>query len=247
MTLVASQFPAEWLCSACGREFPTLPPSMCPGCGVIGAFSRADGAGELGGGGAAPLRSLAERAPTLRIIPTGLAPVDRLLGGFPPGTATTIYGARGTGKSTIALQIAGGLAERFRSTALVVCPEMSGELLRRTAGRVTVGLGRLYPSAEPGEWEAEANELGARVLLIDSVSRFPRPVETLHAAIEWARAARGVALLLTHQSRRGKPLGAVALEHDTDCVLRVTLRGKRRTLAIDGKCRWAALGAPVEI
>ena len=45
-------------------------------------------------------------------------------------------------------------------------------------------------------------------------------------------------------SRKGKPLGPVALEHDTDAVLKVTLSGNAaRTLSIDGKCRWAPIGS----
>lgn len=225
-----------------------MPPRVCPGCGVVGAFDRLEGddepeAEELEGP-PLELHSLAQRGPALRLVRCDVGPVDRLLGGFPQGTASTLYGARGAGKSTIALQIAAGLAARLRGPALVVCPEMSPEILRRTAARVGAGLERLYPSREPEAWELEAESIGARVLLVDSVSRFPRPVETLHAAIEWARAARGVALLLTHMSRKGKPLGPVALEHDTDAVLKVTLSGNAaRTLSIDGKCRWAPIGS----
>jgi len=213
----------------------------------MGAFSekeaREEEAAELEGRPA----SLEEEPPRLPKIRTRLPKVDRLLGGgFVRGTTTCLHGARGAGKSTLALLAAAGLAETLRSSALVVCPEMSHAILSHTA-RGVKDRRRLVPLRENHTaWEATARRFRFPVLLIDSISVFREPLETMTSVIDWARNMNGIALVILQQTKGGDAAGAAALQFNADAVLRLALEGDARRLFIDGKCRWAPkLGSTV--
>jgi replicative DNA helicase len=66
-------------------------------------------------------------------IPLGLAPLDRMLGGgIPPGELLHIGGAQGTGKTTMALQMARNIAASGQAYVLYVCFEHDeADLLNR--------------------------------------------------------------------------------------------------------------------
>ena len=63
-------------------------------------------------------------------IPLGLTPLDRTLGGgIRSGELMLIGGAQGTGKTTLALQIARNIAQSGQANALYVCFEHDEEYL----------------------------------------------------------------------------------------------------------------------
>ena len=69
-------------------------------------------------------------------IPSGQGELDRVLGGgFVPGSVVLLGGDPGIGKSTLALQIAGGLAAAGHSV-LYVSGEESAEQIRLRAERL---------------------------------------------------------------------------------------------------------------
>jgi circadian clock protein KaiC len=69
------------------------------------------------------------------VVPSGLAPLDALLGGgLARGTSTLILGPAGTGKSSIANQYAVAAAVRGDHAALFLFDESIGTLYERSAG-----------------------------------------------------------------------------------------------------------------
>ena len=63
-------------------------------------------------------------------IPTGFSPLDKIVGsGLRPGELLLIGGAQGSGKTTMALQMARNMAASGQATALYVCFEHDNEYL----------------------------------------------------------------------------------------------------------------------
>ncbi len=85
---------------------------------------------------------------------SGYEELNRVLGGgIVPGSLVLIGGDPGIGKSTLLLQVASGLAERYR--ILYVCAEESGPQVKLRASRLGVGV----PAEQEGE-EGEEGEKG---------------------------------------------------------------------------------------
>jgi DNA repair protein RadA/Sms len=79
---------------------------------------------------------------------SGYEELNRVLGGgIVPGSLVLIGGDPGIGKSTLLLQVASGLAERYR--ILYVCAEESGPQVKLRASRLGVGV----PAEQEGERE----------------------------------------------------------------------------------------------
>jgi len=138
---------------------------------------------------------------SIRKIATGVRGLDVLLrGGIPEGRATLLAGARGTGKTVLALQVAAHLARTGYPTILVAVEESpedlctSGDALGldctglQQAGAIAIADATRFDGATivSGEYdlqglrhrlEALAGQLGARALVLDSVSALfsPRP------------------------------------------------------------------------
>jgi circadian clock protein KaiC len=133
---------------------------------------------------AAEHRQLASRA----VMPTDIPELDALLGGgFEEGTSTLIIGAAGTGKSTLAAQVASAAASRGQQAAMFVFDENPDTLRIRCAalgvdlqthldtGHVTV---QQVDPAEltPGELVHAIRQAvegsGAKVIVIDSLNGY---------------------------------------------------------------------------
>lgn len=228
----------SWICDACTRIFEDdEPPPICPGCGVEGAFSRREETAENEDESTESLPTLADPAPRIQLAKSGTA-LDSLIGGFARGTETIVHGARGSGKSTLCLSVAAGLALSLDSRALVVCPEMSHEILERTA-RFVERKDLLVRCPDHLLWRHYATRARALVVLVDSVSVFPDPLAVTNELIDWARATRGIVIALLHETKAGEASGPTALTHNVDAVLKVSRRGRKRQVSIDGKCRWS--------
>ncbi|HLB44979.1 MAG TPA: DnaB-like helicase C-terminal domain-containing protein, partial [Candidatus Limnocylindrales bacterium] len=85
-------------------------------------------------------------------IPLGLTPLDRTLGGgIRSGELLLIGGAQGTGKTTLALQVARNIAQSGQANALYVCFEHDEEyLLNRLMAMESVLAGAMPPDATKG-------------------------------------------------------------------------------------------------
>lgn len=179
----------------------------------------------------------AEASPRLA---SGAGELDRVLGGgFVPGSVILLGGDPGIGKSTLALQVAGGLAAAGRSV-LYVSGEESAEQIRLRAERLP-GLGgslqvltttRVEDLADP--WKALSPEL----VVVDSIQTIQTDAldsaagsvaQVRESAAQLAATAKrlgAVLLLIGHVTKEGSLAGPRVLEHLVDVVL--TFEGDRQ-------------------
>ncbi len=166
-------------------------------------------------------------------VPTGLAEVDRVLGGgLVPGSVTLVHGEPGIGKSTLLLQIMRGVAESGRR-ALYLTAEESKQQVRLRAER----LGTLHPEL----WLASETdvlhvlhhiaEVKPHVVVVDSIQTISDPsltsapgtvVQVRESANRLVRVAKasGIAIVLVgHVTKDGALAGPRVLEHLVDTVL----------------------------
>ena len=224
-------------CTECGAQQPKWM-GRCPECGSWSSLveERAGAApgsprAAVPGSGAKPVRLLEVDAGASPRTPTGLAEVDRVLGGgFVPGSVVLLAGEPGIGKSTLALQIAVGLAPR---KVLYVSGEESPEQLRLRADRLPALPAGLAVLAETSTEAllASWDELAPQLVVVDSIQTLrsqqvesaPGSVAQVRecAAMLAAQAKRrgSVLVLVGHVTKEGAIAGPRVLEHLVDVVL----------------------------
>jgi len=165
--------------------------------------------------------------------PTGIAEVDRVLGGgLVAGSVTLVFGEPGVGKSTLLLQVLCSTAATA-GPVLLVSAEESATQVRGRAGR----LGALPPSvlvsatADLEEAVDAVRVSGARLVVVDSIQTLADPESTSAAGSlaqvrscvdRFGAVARslGVAVVLVgHVTKDGDLAGPRALEHLVDTVI----------------------------
>src|SRR2546425_2769271 len=219
-----------YACTECGysagRWF-----GKCPGCGAFGTLVE-ELAGSAATASAKPLLRLVDvAADEAERIPTGVAELDRVLGGgLVPASLVLVGGEPGVGKSTLLLTALAAISKERR--ALLVTGEESTAQVKLRAERLG-GAERVEILAET-ELEAICAMLeGERpdVCVIDSVQTLysaevgsaPGSVaQVREAAARLLRAAKelGVATILVgHVTKDGTVAGPRVLEHLVDCVL----------------------------
>jgi DNA repair protein RadA/Sms len=248
-------------CRECGQQLAQWA-GRCPGCGAWGTIEE-----RAGGTAATPvdLRTLAHGSDDERRVPTGLAGVDRVLGGgLVRATVALLAGEPGIGKSTLLLQLVANL-----SAAGLPCLLASGEESR---GQVSarghrLGLDGGAVSFVSGRDLAEVIEAAraARpfLLAVDSIQAVrdagagqvpggPAQVRGCADALVGLAKAEGIAVLLTgHVTKDGDLAGPRALEHAVDVVLtfdgdprsglRMLVGGKNR-FGTEGEVAWFEMG-----
>src|SRR5205814_494370 len=130
-----------YVCSSCERPQAQWS-GKCPSCGGWGTVSEHPVGSGLPGRARAVGRATVLRLapdPEERRIPTGLAGVDRVLGGgLVRGSVVLLAGAPGIGKSTLLLQLASRLAHAGHPTLLASGEEARGQVAAR-AHRLGLG------------------------------------------------------------------------------------------------------------
>ena len=225
MAKAATQFACTDCGYSAGRWF-----GKCPSCGAFGTLVEETEAP----GGTPPrptLRLIEVEAEEARRIPTGVAELDRVLGGgLVPASLVLVGGEPGVGKSTVLL-----MALREMSAARKVLL-VSGE---ESAAQVKLRAERLGGSANVeilAETELEAvcatlERERPEVCVIDSVQTLysvelgsaPGSVaQVRESAARLLRLAKeaGIAVFLVgHVTKDGAVAGPRVLEHLVDCVL----------------------------
>ncbi|TNC41021.1 DNA repair protein RadA, partial [Mumia zhuanghuii] len=219
-------------------------------CGECQTWGTVD---ERGGGTAAPGRTAATAVThaarpigqidveTSRSRPSGIAELDRVLGGgFVPGAVVLLAGEPGVGKSTLLLEVAARWA-RGLATTLYVSGEESTAQIRLRADRTHAIHDSLYLAAETdlGAVLAHIDEVKPSLLVVDSVQTIgssgvdgvPGGVtqvrEVASTLIQVAKTRNIPTVLVGHVTKDGSIAGPRVLEHLVDVVLQ--FEGDRNT------------------
>ncbi|MDR0345494.1 MAG: DNA repair protein RadA [Nocardiopsaceae bacterium] len=238
-------------CSECGWRSSKWA-GRCAGCqgwgtvaeAAVPVLARAGKAGTAGrrGGGlgagglrqavipAIPITEVDARAASAR--PTGLAELDRVLGGgLVPGAVVLLAGEPGVGKSTLLLE-AGALASET-GRVLYVTGEESSAQVRLRADRIGAAGPNLFLAAET-ELAAVIEQVATvqpQLLIVDSIQAMSAPgIDSAPGGVSHVRevtaALTAVAkqqalttVLVGHVTKDGSIAGPRALEHLVDVVL----------------------------
>jgi DNA repair protein RadA/Sms len=229
-----------YACTECGAQQPRWL-GRCPECGgwsTLVEEREAPTAGETREllarepHGAKPRRLAEIDADAVPRLETGIAELDRVLGGgLVPGSVVLLAGEPGVGKSTLALQLAAGI--HSTRPVLYVAGEESPEQIRLRADRLPslpealVVLAETCVEALAEPWR----ETQPALVLVDSVQTLrSERVESAPGSVAQVREcaallaatakAHGTALVLVgHVTKEGAIAGPRVLEHLVDVVL----------------------------
>jgi DNA repair protein RadA/Sms len=243
---------SEYVCQTCAATFPRWE-GQCRACGAWNSLvetlvapaerrARARATSPLPAASEPrPLATLA--AEPLRRRVTGLAEVDRLLGGgLVPGSVLLLGGEPGIGKSTLVLQIAGALAasvaeDASQATVLYASAEESAAQLHLRAARLGLtggpadGTLTVLAGTDVASIVTAAAAESPALLIVDSIQTVevdgldgpPGSVgQVRESAIQLGSLAReqGLPVLLVgHVTKDGSLAGPRTLEHLVDAVL----------------------------
>ena len=185
--------------------------------------------------GATQLLSLDQNIEALDIerVTTNYEELDRVLGGgLVEGQFVLLGGDPGIGKSTLLLQMAGGLAKSDLDVLYVSGEESVNQSALR-AQRLGVNSGRVRMSSESNLQTIKdlTSELKPQVLIVDSIQTvFSPDIESAPGSVSQVRecAAQLMALakgqsiaifLIGHVTKEGNIAGPKVLEHMVDTVL----------------------------
>jgi DNA repair protein RadA/Sms len=178
-----------------------------------------------------PLREV--EAPAVDRLATGIAELDRVLGGgLVPGSLVLLGGSPGIGKSTLTGMALGNLVQAGRRVLYVSGEESTAQVRLRAERLGEHALG--VPALAETSVEAVLATLGAErpdVCVIDSVQTLhtegmtgaPGSVgqvrEAAGAIMEVAKRLGTAVVLVGHVTKDGAVAGPRVLEHLVDCVL----------------------------
>lgn len=246
--MARSRAASEFVCQTCAATFPKWE-GQCRACGAWNSLvetltspserrARARSSPLLPAIEPQPLGALGATRVDRR--PTGIAEVDRLLGGgFVPGSVLLLGGEPGIGKSTLVLQIAGALAATDVGAAgvLYASAEESAAQLHLRAERLGLIGGpaeralRVLAGTDVAAIVTAASAAPPALLLVDSIQAVevdeldgpPGSVGQVRESAQqlgsFAREAGVPVLLVGHVTKDGTLAGPRTLEHLVDAVL----------------------------
>jgi DNA repair protein RadA/Sms len=240
-----SRSASAFVCQTCGSAHAKWA-GRCEGCGAWNTLVEETLSAPLAAGAAKPsARTGGRKAKALELSPlageaeplprwtTGIAELDRVLGGgVAPGSAILVGGDPGIGKSTLLLQAAAALARRG-SSVIYLSGEESIEQVRSRARRLGLADAPVELAAETALAPILEGLKASKpdVVVIDSVQTLwseaiaaaPGSVVQVRAcAQELVQLAkkRGCAVFLVgHVTKDGQIAGPRVLEHMVDAVL----------------------------
>ncbi|MDP0929630.1 DNA repair protein RadA [Paracoccus onubensis] len=230
---------SAFTCTACGTAHKKWA-GRCDACGAWNTIieeaplSRGPGRG-LGAakGHSIPLAGLTSDEPAPPRAQSGMAELDRVLGGgLVPGSAILVGGDPGIGKSTLLLQAAAAFA-RVELNAIYISGEEASAQVRMRARRLGLSDAPMRLGAETNlrdiltTLDQERPDLAiidsVQTLWADHVEAAPGSVAQVRAAahelVTFAKR-RGVAVILVgHVTKDGQIAGPRVVEHMVDTVL----------------------------
>jgi DNA repair protein RadA/Sms len=223
-------------CSECGYTTGKWL-GRCPACGAWGTLveeripAAAPGVRGAVAAGRPLLRLVEVEASESERIPTGVAELDRVLGGgLVPASLVLVSGDPGIGKSTLLLMALRAMSAERR--AVLVTGEESAAQVKLRADRLGGGADvRILAETNLDEVCATLERERPDVCVVDSVQTLYAPelgsapgsvAQVREAAGRFLRVAKehGVATFLVgHVTKEGAVAGPRVLEHLVDCVL----------------------------
>jgi DNA repair protein RadA/Sms len=233
---MAKAAPVQHACSECGYTTGKWL-GRCPACGAWGSLveerALAPAPGVRG--------AVAEGRPLLRLvevetseserIPTGVAELDRVLGGgLVPASLVLVSGDPGIGKSTLLLMALRAMSAK--RTAVLVTGEESAAQVKLRADRLDGAADiRILAETNLDEVCATLERERPDVCVVDSVQTLYAPelgsapgsvAQVREAAGRFLRVAKEqdiATFLVGHVTKEGAVAGPRVLEHLVDCVL----------------------------
>src|SRR6266487_1708214 len=165
-------------------------------------------------------------------VSTGVGEFDRVLGGgLVAGALVLLGGDPGVGKSTLMLDVASRLANS--AVVLYASGEESAQQIKMRGERLAIRTSDLhvYPEMSVEKILAAAEQLGAKVVVIDSIqTTFSEKLEMAPGSIGqvrevasqllfWTKKNHVPVFLIGHITKDGAIAGPKALEHIVDTVL----------------------------
>ena len=163
-------------------------------------------------------------------LKTDLYELNRVLGGgFVPGSAVLLGGDPGIGKSTLALQIFGGIEQ----TVLYISGEESENQISLRSKRINIKNENLYLLSETNLENIieKIKELSPKIVIIDSIqtlfssefSSSPGSVSQIRECgaklVHYSKNLNTAFLIIAHVTKEGSIAGPKVLEHLVDTVL----------------------------
>ncbi|MEM9145768.1 MAG: DNA repair protein RadA [Pseudomonadota bacterium] len=228
-----------FVCRECGTVHKKWV-GQCSGCGAWNTLEEETAAPGPSGkamgakrGRPMALMALSGEAPPPPRAASGLAELDRVLGGgLVPGSATLVGGDPGIGKSTLLLQAVAAFAARGLP-AIYVSGEEAAEQVRMRAARLGLAQAPVQLAAETALRDIlttlEAERPG--IVVIDSIqTMWADHVEAAPGSVAQVRSVaheltafakrRGVSVVLVgHVTKEGQIAGPRVVEHMVDTVL----------------------------
>jgi len=224
-------------CADCGYEVAKWH-GRCPQCQAWGTLEETTLRSALtklavGAPGAPAQRIVDVDVQAARAQPTGVAELDRVLGGgLVPGVVVLLAGEPGVGKSTLLLAVAAQYAKAGRRVLYVTGEESAGQV-RLRADRTAAVHEQLYLSAESdlSVVLGQVDAVRPQLLVVDSVQTIASntaegsaggttQVRAVATALVAVAKDRGLPVLLVgHVTKDGSVAGPKVLEHIVDVVL----------------------------
>ena len=224
----------KFTCSECGTASPRWL-GKCPGCDAFGTFVeelQGERGAEAGVRAGSPVPLGEVSAVEAVRIPSGVAELDRVLGGgIVPASLVLVGGEPGVGKSTLLLSALGAVARAGRRALLVTGEESAPQVSLRAARLGGAEGVQILAETELATVCATLEQERPDVCVVDSVqtlhaselSSAPGSVaQVREAAARLLRVAKeaGIATILVgHVTKDGAVAGPRVLEHLVDCVL----------------------------
>ena len=227
MARAATQFACTGCGYSAGRWF-----GKCPSCGEFGTLVEENTASGLESRAPKQTRRLVDvKAEEAQRIPTGVAELDRVLGGgLVPASLVLVGGEPGVGKSTLLLTALSSISASRRSL-LITGEESAAQVKLRAEWLGGAAKVEILAETELESVCATLEQERPEVCVIDSVQTLysaelgsaPGSVaQVREAAARLLRVAKeaGVAVFLVgHVTKDGAVAGPRVLEHLVDCVL----------------------------
>lgn len=226
-----------FVCMECGYESPKWM-GKCPNCGGWNTLVEEIKTQEPArlsniSSNSEPRSILVIKSSEHERLDTGISELNRVLGGgLVKGSLTLISGAPGIGKSTLLLQVASSIAEKY-GRVLYVSGEESEEQIKMRADRLKAISPELYIVSETNmeTIEAHIDAVNPIFVIMDSIQTLFKPgISSAPGSVSQVRECSNVIMrlgktrnipmfIVAHITKQGELAGPRVLEHMVDTVL----------------------------